>query len=122
MRRLIQRLYDTSRYTSLVDKDRARMVYSMSSLLFILLIIYMTFSRSATTGFNLWQSLLAGTNSTLGFYILVILAAVIGSMVLTRLGQLQWGSTVLVFTFLIPISIPAAEPLSRRRWLFMVYP
>ena len=109
MRRLIQRLYDTSRYSSLVDKDRARMVYSMGSLILLLLLIYMTFSRNATTGFNLWQSLFAGTNSTLGFYVLVILGAVIGSMVLTRLGQLQWGSTVLVFTFLIPISIPAAQ-------------
>ncbi len=83
MRRLIQRLYDTSRYSSLVDKDRARMVYSMSSLIFLLLLVYMTFSRNATTGFNLWQSLLAGTNSTLGFYVLVILGAVIGSMTFT---------------------------------------
>jgi GAF domain-containing protein len=109
MRRLIQRLYDTSRYSNLVDKDRARMVFSMSSLIFILLLIYMTFSRNATTGFNLWQSLLAGTSSTLGFYVLVILGAVIGSMVLTRMGQLQWGSGILVLTFLIPISLPAAQ-------------
>jgi GAF domain-containing protein len=109
MRRLIQRLYDTSRYESLVDKDRARMVYAMGTIIFILLMIYMTFSRNATTGFNLWQSLLAGTNSTLGLYVLVILGAVVGSIVLTRTGRLQWGSGILVICFVIPISIPAAQ-------------
>jgi GAF domain-containing protein len=109
MRRLIQQIYDTSRYTSLIDKDRARMVYGMGSLIFILLLVYMTFSRNATTGLNLWESLLAGTSSTLSFYVMVILSAVIGSLLLTRFGKLQWGSGILILCFLIPITLPAAQ-------------
>src|SRR5688572_29342700 len=103
MRRLIQRVYDTSRYESLVDKDRARMVYAMGTIILGMLLIYMTFSRNATTGYNLWQSLLAGTNSTIGFYIVVIVGAIIGSLVLTRIGKLDWGSGLLIVCFVIPI-------------------
>ena len=61
MRRLIQGIYDTSRYTNLVDKDRARMVYSMSTLMLTLLVVFMSVTRGAD-GRNLWQLLTAGSS------------------------------------------------------------
>jgi len=106
MRRLIQTIYNTSRYPSLVDRERARMVYGMSTLMLILFVIYMTFSPGAV---NLWQALLAGTNSTLAFYVLFFVGSVITSIVLTRSGRLKGGSGILLIAWLVPLTLPAAQ-------------
>ena len=41
MRRLLQRIFDLSRYDSLIEKDRAQLVYIVSSVLFLLAALFM---------------------------------------------------------------------------------
>lgn len=41
MRRLLQQLFDVSHYDSLIEKDRARLVYSVTSVLFIVSALFM---------------------------------------------------------------------------------
>jgi GAF domain-containing protein len=108
MRRLIQRMYDTSRYESLVDKDRTRMIYAMSTIMFILIPIYLTISRDRT-GLNMWERLRAGTSTTLGFYIFIFTGAVIAGFIVTRLGRLRLGSVILTIAWYIPLTLPAAQ-------------
>lgn len=106
MRRLIQRLYDTSRYESLVDIDRARMIYGMASLVLVVIPIFMTLSRNAA-GLNLWQRL--GTSPTLGRDTLLFTTAMLAGLILTRTGKLRWGSVILTVGWYIPLTLPAIQ-------------
>ncbi|MBZ0287898.1 MAG: hypothetical protein K8I30_09815, partial [Anaerolineae bacterium] len=106
MRRLIQRLYDTNRYESLVDKDRARMVYAMASLVLVIIPFYLAFSRNSA-GVSMLQRL--GSSPGLTGDVAIFTTAVVASLVLTRLGRLQIGSILLVLAWYLPLTLPSVQ-------------
>lgn len=106
MRRVLERIYSTHRYSNLVDKDRARMVYSMASLMLVMLLIFMTITRNAQ-GLNTWQQL--GNGGTTILYVVMFAAFCTASLMLTRIGRLNLGSMALILTWLFTLGITTVQ-------------
>jgi GAF domain-containing protein len=107
MRHLMQRLFDTSRYTSLVEKDRAYTVMGISALLMVLFAVFATFVRSGTTGLNLWQQ--TEQSADLRFSVIFFYAAGIVNFWLARSGRVAWGSIGLGIMWLVAVCWPIAR-------------
>ena len=106
MRRRIEQIFDVSRYSSPLDRDRARMIYGMSSLMIVLLLIVMTVPLSADVG-NLWQAL--ATSLDLIVVILLFIVPTLASIVLTRGGRLRQASFALVLAWILGLGIGIAQ-------------
>jgi GAF domain-containing protein len=106
MRRMIQRLYDTSRYSSLVDKDQARMIYGMTTLMLILLVVFLSVTHDAD-GRSLFQ--LLTVSSSLGIYVALFFIPTVASFILTRMGRLQWASIGLIGAFILGLSTTSIQ-------------
>ncbi len=103
MRRLLQQLYDVSNYKDLIEQDRARLVYTVTSALilidavFIGLIVLAPNLRTPDTVTN--------STSTSGFFIVgfvLFLLGLIVTFVVTRQGHSKLGSMlVVILTMLV---------------------
>ncbi len=93
MRRLLQQVFDTSRYTSLVEKDRARMVYGVSSVLFVLALIFMIVAIAIPKN-------VFGENvvDRTGFILLFgpFFAGIAAAFIVTRRGRNKLGGLLIV--------------------------
>jgi|FLYN01.1.fsa_nt_gi GAF domain-containing protein len=107
MRRLLQRLFDTSHYPSLVDRDRAYTVMGISALLMLLFAVFATFVRSTTTGLNIWQQ--AARSPDLSFSISFFYATGVINFLLARTGRVKWGSIGLGIMWLVAVCWPIAR-------------
>ncbi|MEZ4671387.1 MAG: GAF domain-containing protein [Anaerolineae bacterium] len=92
MERFLKRLFDTSRYTSRLDRDRAQVVYVISSVLLLLMTGFVTVSP--LSGRLAWDDNAIDTNV---FSLLFVTAycMLFASIVLTRRGQVTIGGTLL---------------------------
>jgi GAF domain-containing protein len=106
MRRILDSIYDISRYTSTVEKDRARMVYGMSTLMLALLVIFLIITRDAEGQSILF---LLGSNTGLATYVFLFFAPTVASLFLTRTGRLVPASIALILAFVLGLGITAVQ-------------
>jgi GAF domain-containing protein len=98
MRPLIERLFDTAKYTSLADKDRARLVYGATALIMVLYAIFAGFSIHPLTGRSALQE--AAINPQQGLYIALFYLIGVGTILSTRRGWIRLsvtGPTLMVY-------------------------
>lgn len=100
LRRFFNKVFSTDRYTGLVEKDQARLVYAIGMLMLILAIIFVTVDFNGQ-GATLLKS--ATTNPTTAFFIAFFFTASISSLVLVRLGRLPYASFALVLAFTVTL-------------------
>src|SRR4051794_36011279 len=93
MRRLFQQVFDVSRYDSLIEKDRARLVYVISSVMFGLASIFMLVAIT-TPQYVFGEKLgnLGVFSLLFGLFFLGIVAAV----AVTRQGKNNLGGLIIV--------------------------
>lgn len=93
----LRSLYSTNRYPSLVERERARAIYGITSLL-LLSLVFLGFTLvEEGTGENLWQ--MAATNSAVSIPLTVFLILTATCYSLTRLGYLSLASISVVLAW-----------------------
>jgi GAF domain-containing protein len=96
MRRIIDQLFDTSQYKSVIERERARMIYGMGALMLTMIIVFLLFARDEQ-GISYLQTMSA--DITFLFYILLFLTPTVASLILTRIGRLFPGSIALILSW-----------------------
>ncbi|MBI1279049.1 MAG: GAF domain-containing protein [Anaerolineaceae bacterium] len=98
MRRLLEQLYDVSRYDNLIEKDRARLVYTIASALILINLFFIGLIVFAPRNAIPDPAVPASTVDTniflVGFTVFVL--GLIASFVVTRRGNSRLGSVLLV--------------------------
>jgi len=84
MRRLLRRLFDTSRYTGLVEKDRARLIYGMVYFLLLGYLGYVLFIRANATSSTVTIPAIVSD--------MIFLVIGIGTIWATRIGFINLGA------------------------------
>lgn len=107
MRNLLANLFDTSRYSSLTDRERARTIYGIAIVMAIGAIIYLVTSYSATTGKSLLELALT-TNTSLRTYVASFYFLCAMSVLLTRTGRINFGAGAIVMMWFLGIGIGTA--------------
>jgi hypothetical protein len=100
-------LYSTEQYRSLVDKDRARILYSVNTLLLILSITLAVVGRDAGTGETYLEQALQ--NPVFGFAFAAVITLAVSSVALVRLGALRLASLALVLNWTFSFGVAAAS-------------
>src|SRR6266540_4933879 len=95
MRRILERIFDTSRYSNQIDVERARMIYGMGVLMLAMLL-----------GFNLFATNAEGqryvlTLGSIGGYLLIFSLPTIASLILARTGRLRPASMALITAWVL---------------------
>jgi GAF domain-containing protein len=92
MRRLLQRIFDVSRYDSLIEKDRARLVYTITAIAFVLTVIFMVVALIAPRyvfGVDAIDTHFIGLFG-------VFFVGIIATLVVTRRGNNNLGGLIIV--------------------------
>jgi GAF domain-containing protein len=92
MRRLLQQLFDVSRYDSMIEKDRAQLVYTITAVAFVLAAIFMVVAFVAP------QYVFGHNAVDTNFIILfgVFFAGIVATIVVTRQGKNNLGGLIIV--------------------------
>lgn len=108
MRALFEGIYDTSIYVSLVEKDRARLVYGIASLMITLLTVFgfLVYEQDGVSG-NVWQHI--PQEPALLVFAVFLYSSCIASIYWTRIGRIQRGSTALVTAWAVSVGVPIAQ-------------
>jgi GAF domain-containing protein len=93
MRRLLQRIFDLSRYDSLIEKDRAQLVYIVSSVLFLLAALFMVLA--ITMPENVFGDSVVEA-SVFGPLFAVFFAGIFVAIIATRRGNSNLGGLIVV--------------------------
>lgn len=101
------RIFDTSRYSSLVERDRARMIYGINLFLLGLAAIYVVLFRVPSTGQNLLQ--LASGSQLIAFYISFFYVMGLTSIVITRWGYATVGGLIIMAMWSISLNVSAIQ-------------
>jgi GAF domain-containing protein len=99
MRRIFDQLFDTSQYKTVIEQERARMIYGMGALMFGMMLVFMFFAKDAE-GRTYWQTFTMGAG-TFGIYALAFLIPTVSSLVLARTGRLRPATIALILTWLL---------------------
>jgi uncharacterized membrane protein (DUF485 family) len=97
MRRLLQRIFDVSRYDSLIEKDRARLVYTITSVLILICLFFIpltAFPAPSATPAPTNTGSVGGNVYLIGF--VIFLAGLLVTFAVTRQGHSQLGSIMVV--------------------------
>ncbi len=94
---VLNKLFPTSIYTSLVDRERARIIYSVPGLLLGCLIFLSLTLLDATTGETIWQ--MAGHNATISLSLTGLLVFSAASYLLTRLGRIRLAALAVILSW-----------------------
>lgn len=97
MRQWIESIFDTSRYASQIEKDRARLIYVMNS---VVLIVATTFILYTISGAEPWEGNSIDA-SVFPFLFILFYATIVLSWTATRLGKLHLGGLLLVVTLIV---------------------
>ncbi len=90
---LFNGIYSTEPYSTLVDKDQARMVYGISSFL-LLLTTGIVLTVRNTSGQNYVE--MAGTNNLFAVTLITFYSLCTASLLLTRFGRLRVGAMLVI--------------------------
>jgi GAF domain-containing protein len=107
MRDFLVNLFDTSRYTSLTDRERARTIYGIAIVMAVGAIIYLLTSYSSTSGKSFLELALT-TSSSLRLYVVVFYVLCVISILLTRSGRINFGAGAIVMMWFLGIGIGTA--------------
>lgn len=107
MRRWIDWLYDTSRYSGLLDKDRARTIYGFVTVIIILAVFFVIVYRDILIG----PSTPDGADPALliGFSLAAFIGCNIVSLILLRSGRMNAASTILVIGWGLSLGLGTAQ-------------
>jgi GAF domain-containing protein len=89
MQNFLSSVFDVSRYQTLVEKNRAQMIYGMTALITLLYTVY-TFRINPVNGLNLWQE--AVSNPVWAVCLPAFYVSAIVTFVATRSGWLKLAS------------------------------
>lgn len=98
MRRLMEIIFDTSHYAGPVDKERARLVYSINLLAFGLIFILM-FTYHDVAGTTVWHQI--PNYPILAVLLIVFIGSCLASFLVTRRGQRERGAVILTVALVI---------------------
>lgn len=107
MKHWIDWLYDTSRYSGLLDKDRARTIYGFNSVIIVLILFFVVIYHDSLAGPNATQSI--SSNALLVFYLAVFLGLNVLSVILLRAGRIDAASAALVIGCGLSLGLGTAE-------------
>ncbi len=100
VRRFLSYLFSTARYTGLVEKDQARLVYGIGGLMLALGTFFVTVSLNSE-GASLLSA--AAQNPTTAFYVYSFFIITAASMVLVRLGRIRYANLALALAFTVTL-------------------
>lgn len=100
VRRFLSYLFSTDRYTGLVEKDQARLVYGIGGLMLTLGFFFVNVSLNSS-GVSLLST--AAQNPATGFFIFSFFIIAIASLVLVRLGRLRYANFTLSLAFAVAL-------------------
>lgn len=106
MQHFISQIFNTSRYTGLIDKDRARIVYSISAIIIAVTTLFALTYRLPDTGESIWQRAASDPS-----YILLMLTVYIlstASILLTRSGRLNLSAAAIVVMWFLTFGLGTA--------------
>ncbi len=95
MRRLLQQIYDVSRYDTFLEKDRARLVYTVTSVLILICLFFIPLSIFPTSGPTPAPTgIVSGSIYLIGF--VIFLVGLVATHAVTRQGRSRLGSVMIV--------------------------
>jgi GAF domain-containing protein len=107
MGEFFNRLFSTALYVSPAQRERARLIYSMTLLCLALYTIFVFFIPTRSSG-NVPFARAAFSDPRIAFYLITFYAVGIGTIVLVRKGRLDiagFGPIVMLFTSVAPIGL-----------------
>ncbi|MCA0458074.1 MAG: GAF domain-containing protein [Chloroflexi bacterium] len=120
MRRFLERIFDVSRYTGLVERDRARMVYAISVLAFVGAALFMVITFVAPEAV-FGDNVISPSLFTVLFGIFYV--GVIGAIAVTRGGKSRLGGFIIVVMVVLsfgPLSIGSGANTFQDGMLFLI--
>lgn len=120
MRRLFERVFDVSRYTGLIERDRARLVYAISLLAFVGAALFMVITLAAPQA--VFSDNFLDPNL---FYLLFIcfFIGLIATIAVTRSGRSRGGSLMLILIITVsfgPLSLGSGADTSQDGMLLFI--
>ncbi|MBI5667322.1 MAG: GAF domain-containing protein [Chloroflexi bacterium] len=104
MQKILSSLFDTTRYTSLLDRERAAIVYTLSGVTFILVTLFAVLNRNDANQTIIEQ---AGTNPNALISAVIGYVASIAAWWLVRRKRLSLASLVMLLTIATTMAVPA---------------
>ncbi len=107
LQQILSFLFSTERYTSLVEKDRARTIYGIGAVLLVLTTPIITLVPLGDEGQSFVQQ--AGDDSIFTLALIAFYTLTVGSFILTRIGWLRWGAFALSLTWAFSFNVAAVQ-------------